>query len=382
MNHKILLTKLEHYGVRGLLLKWFESYLTDRKQYVFYNGESSDLKCITCGVPQGSVLGPLLFLIYINDLPNVSDKLKFFLFADDTNIYFECDNLLTMERIINKELEQLNLWLNVNRLALNISKTNFVIFHTVNKTLHHKVTLKINNKAIMQKDYIKYLGVIIDCHLNWKQHILNISKKISRSIGVMYKLREFMNTKMLKNIYYSLIYSHLVYAIQVWGSACDTELNKILILQKKAVRMITNNDHYPLVPGPLIPSNPIFSELEILKVKDIFKLYVTKFIYSCLSRITPCIFWDWFTMNHTVHTYNTVSNTDINMKNFFEIEIVTVTNIIHTQGSNLVNYGGKLLKVAGPLLWNSLPLSVRDAESVYSLNNMLKKYLIDQYKDT
>ena len=146
--------------------------------------------------------------------------------------------------------------------------------------------------------------------------------------------------------------------------------------------MITNNDHYPLVPGPLIPSNPIFSELEILKVKDIFKLYVTKFIYSCLSRITPCIFWDWFTMNHTVHTYNTVSNTDINMKNFFEIENVTVTNIIHTQGSNLVNYGGKLLKVAGPLLWNSLPLSVRDAESVYSLNNMLKKYLIDQYQDT
>ena len=382
VNHEILLTKLEHYGVRGILLKWFESYLTDRKQYVFYNGESSDLKCITCGVPQGSVLGPLLFLIYINDLPNVSDKLKFFLFADDTNIYFECDNLLTMERVINKELEQLNLWLNVNRLALNISKTNFVIFHTFNKTLHHNVTLKINKKAIMQKDYIKYLGVIIDCHLNWKHHILNVSKKISRSIGVMYKLREFMNTKMLKSIYYSLIYSHLVYAIQVWGSACDTELNKILILQKKAVRMITNNDQYPLVPGPLIPSNPIFSELEILKVKDVFKLYVSKFIYSCLFRITPSIFWDWFTMNHTVHTYNTVSNTNINMKNFFEIENVTVTNIIHTQGSNLVNYGGKLLKVAGPILWNSLPISVRDAESLYSLNKLLKKYLIDQYKDT
>ena len=326
-------------------------------------------------------MGPLLFLIYINDLPNVSDKLKFFLFADDTNIYFECDNLLTMERVINKELEQLNLWLNVNRLALNISKTNFVIFHTFNKTLHHNVTLKINKKAIMQKDYIKYLGVIIDCHLNWKHHILNVSKKISRSIGVVYKLREFMNTKMLKSIYYSLIYSHLVYAIQVWGSACDTELNKILILQKKAVRMITNNDQYPLVPGPLIPSNPIFSELEILKVKDVFKLYVSKFIYSCLFRITPSIFWDWFTMNHTVHTYNTVSNTNINMKNFFEIENVTVTNIIHTQGSNLVNYGGKLLKVAGPILWNSLPISVRDAESLYSLNKLLKKYLIDQYKD-
>ena len=85
-----------------------------------------------------------------------------------------------MEKIINKELKQLNLWLNVNRLALNISKTNFVIFHTYNKPLQHNVTLKINKKAIMQKDHIKYLGVIIDSHLNWKHHILNVSKKISR----------------------------------------------------------------------------------------------------------------------------------------------------------------------------------------------------------
>ena len=87
VNHDILYKKLEHYGVRGMLLEWFKSYLTDRKQYVFYNGESSDLKLISCGVPQGSVLGPLLFLIYINDLPNISTNLKFFLFADDTNIY-------------------------------------------------------------------------------------------------------------------------------------------------------------------------------------------------------------------------------------------------------------------------------------------------------
>ena len=102
--------------------------------------------------PTGLSLRAPTILIYINDLPNVSDKLKFFLFADDTNIYFECDNLLTIERIINKELEQLNLWLNVNRLALNISKTNFVIFHTVNKTLHHNVTLKINNKQKQVSD--------------------------------------------------------------------------------------------------------------------------------------------------------------------------------------------------------------------------------------
>ena len=133
VNHDILLKKIEHYGVSGVLLEWFRSYLTDRKQYVFYKGKSSDLKSISCGVPQGSVLGPLLFLIYINDLPNISVHLKFFLFADDTNIYFESDDLIKLEKTVNKELQKLYLWLNVNHLSLNVTKTNFIIFHPYNK---------------------------------------------------------------------------------------------------------------------------------------------------------------------------------------------------------------------------------------------------------
>ena len=117
----------------------------------------------------------------------------------------------------------------------------------------------------------------MDCHLNWKQHILNISKKISRSIGVMYKLRHYINLSMLVNIYYSLIYPHLIYAVQVWGSACKTELNKLLVLQKKAVRMMTFNDQIPQIPGPLYNSNPLFYVLKILKIDDIF-MYVNSFI--------------------------------------------------------------------------------------------------------
>ena len=124
VNHKVLLTKLEHYGIRGVLLNWFESYLTERKQYVFYNGVASEMEVITCGVPQGSVLGPLLFLLYVNDLPNISDKLKFFLFADDTNIHYDSNDLINLEKTVNNELKKLSQWLNVNRLALNVSKTN------------------------------------------------------------------------------------------------------------------------------------------------------------------------------------------------------------------------------------------------------------------
>ena len=130
-----------------------------------------------------------------------------------------------LERTVNKELKWLNHWLNVNRLALNISKTNFVIFHTFNKPPKESITLKIKGKAISEEKYAKYLGVLVDSALNWKAHIQNVSKKIARSLGVMYRIRPFVTPTILKNIYYSLVYPHLLYGILVWGSAFDTNLN-------------------------------------------------------------------------------------------------------------------------------------------------------------
>ena len=166
VNHNVLLTKLEHYGIRDSMLKWFQSYLSGRKQFVSFNGISSELLENNCGVPQDSVLGPLLFFIYINDLPNISKILNFYLFADGTNIYHESNSLNDLESTVNKELNKLYLWLNLNRLALNIDKTNFIIFHPYNKPVKQQVTIKINNTAINEKEYIKYLGVIFDSSLN------------------------------------------------------------------------------------------------------------------------------------------------------------------------------------------------------------------------
>ena len=249
-----------------------------------FNGESSQLKDITCGVPQGSVLGPLLFLIYINDLPNIS--IQFFLFADDTNIYYEAESSEQLEQVINKELKKLHTWLMVSRLSLNMDKTNYIMFHPYNKPINHTITLKFRKNAIMEKKCIKYLGIMIDSTLTWHTHIGNVSKKMLRAIGLLYKIRPFVNMKVMKTLYYSLVYPHLTYAIEVWGSAGITILNRLLVLQKRIVRMLTYSDtrksdySFP-------SSNPIFFKEQVLKVFDIFKMRIAQFIYSCLNKTCP-----------------------------------------------------------------------------------------------
>ena len=149
----------------------------------------------------------------ISELGNISKILNFYLFADDTNIYYESNSLIELERTVNKELRKLYLWLNVYRLSLNIDKTNFIIFHHFNKPSKHNVTLKINKKAINEKESIKYLGVIIDSSLSWKHHIIKLTKTIPRAIGIMYKLRPFIPVNVMKNIYYSLVYSHISFML-------------------------------------------------------------------------------------------------------------------------------------------------------------------------
>ena len=178
INHKILIRKLEHYGIRGIAKKWFENYLCKRKQLAKFNGIKSERMTITTGVPQGSVLGPLLFLLYINDIQYCSELVSVILFADDTNVLYSHSCLKTLNEILQIDMKKITNWLNVNKLSLNTTKTKFILFRSRNKKSKHDLNISINEENIKQVKSITFLGIVIDEFLTWRDHIDLISKKI------------------------------------------------------------------------------------------------------------------------------------------------------------------------------------------------------------
>ena len=303
INHNILLAKLEYYGITKKSIGLLNSYLKNRTQFVNYNNTISESLKLDCGVPQGSVLGPLLFIIYINDIVNATETLKPIIFADDITLItsIDCKNSKNIEKL-NKELNSISDWLKLNKLSINVEKTQAIMFHNPQKKVQYP-TLLIDGKKIEFVDKCNYLGIIIDQHLNWKNHIDAISKKISKVLGIMSKMKHTLPSEILLHIYNTLILSHLNYGLNIWGWKAE----RLLKLQKKAVRIITKS-HFRS------HTNGLFKKLNILKINDLCALQDYKFCYNLYHCKLPYYFlYDMKKPEIIQHTYRTRQATDIKL---------------------------------------------------------------------
>ena len=211
VDHNILLKKLSFYGVRNNNLKWFRSYLFNRKQYISTDQGNTYMETVSCGIPQGSILGPLLFLIFVNDFSQAT-SLDPIMFADDTNLFCSNNDISSLFKIVNKELVNINTWFQANKLSLNANKTKYVFFHKPRKKKKIPLNLpilKINETEIKREHALKFLGVMVDENLNWKSHIDLLLNKISKNVGILYKASKLLNFRCLKSIYFALIHSYI-----------------------------------------------------------------------------------------------------------------------------------------------------------------------------
>ena len=365
LNHVILLSKLKYYGLDENAISWFKSYLSDRKQYVEIENVKSSIKDIQTGVPQGSTLGPLLFIIYMNDISLSSNLLKSILFADDTTLntvlsLFPADNGISTSFLINRELEKITEWLRANKLSLNTKKTKYMLFRYSQTPKRNipKLDLVMDGKAIEKTDSFNFLGITIAETLSWNLQIEKVSLKMVKIIGVMNRIKNFVSSDILLKIYNSLILSHLHYGILCWGFS----RNKLFRLQKKAIRVIAKQKYNA-------HTDPLFKKLKLLKIDDIFKLQCLKFLYKHTKGETPKYFDNIFNENH--NTQATHSH-DTRFRN--QVQPVR-TNREYTK--NTIRYYIPSL----PLELNNDLRNRITTHSLQSYKASLKKFFIDKYQN-
>ena len=352
VNHEILLRKLFLLGIRGPSLLWFKSYLSDRKQYVCINNSCSPTLSIDTGVPQGSILGPLLFILYINDMCKSSSELSFVHFADDTTVFRKGGDLNELFTVVNRELTYVDEWLRANKLSLNVNKTTYMIFSNKSKVTDRRIFIR--NIDVSLVSTAKFLGIFIDDSLKFKDHVNYVINRVSRSSAILRNLSQILPRHVLRKLYFSLVYPFSTYGVEVWGSSSKTLLGRLTRMQNRCVRHVSQCFNVNILD--------VYPVLELLPFNDIYKYFtILKFFRYYILQMD-----DYFTRKFTSFQVNHDQGTRSSVLRLLHTPQVTKSRCFSSFAFQSV------------VLWNKLPVALRETNSYFPFKRSLRAFLLSK----
>jgi hypothetical protein len=348
--HNFLIQKLTWYGFRGKIQMLIKSYLENRSQYVAIEDACSTKGTITCGVPQGAILSPFLFILFINDMPLSLSKTHIYQYADDTNLMISGKYLTQTINDLQTDTNKLTLWLSRNNLVLNEEKCQLMLVTSPQKNIPHFASLKINSTEISLVPTIKFLGLLIDSHLKWDKHIQLVTNKLMIVLRKFYQLHCILPKQLLLTIYFAFVQPYISYCLESWGNSYHTHLHKIFLLQKRFLRIIEKKTRYE-------PSAPLFISNNILSVyaQVIFQTMITAIKLKKQLTFIPNL-----EIRSTSIAYNTRE--------------ASKPNQLHLP-SPATNYGKFAFLYRGPFIWNILIPYININNPVNTIKHDLKHYL-------
>ena len=353
VDHRILLHKLHHYGIRGHAHQFIKSYLTNRTQYTYINGTHSKTGDITCGVPQGSVLGPVLFLIYVNDLHRSVNECLTRLFADDTSINIANKNADELKRIATVNFRHFANWCECNKLTINYEKTNFILFHAKNKRIPtYFDKIEIDRNIIKRVSTTKYLGIFLDEHLTWHEHIKYVHKSLLKYYGIFNKIKLFITKNIARQLYFAFVFSKIKYGIEVYGACSNEQLHRLQVVQSGLLKLLLKFNRRT-------DTDFLHKHIRLLKVKDIYRQQLLCFLSKCTHNRLPDAFNDYFIQRPTAYT----------TRNPEDLEV--------TYGRT--NFGLLTVKNKAARLWNSIPLELKEKASQLNFRKHIATHYIHEY---
>ena len=343
---------MEKIGIRGIPLLWFSNYLCNRKMYVDVNGEYSQEMYVDFGVPQGSILGPYLFLIYINDLAECKLKGEVLLYADDTNIFYTADSTELLYNDMKHDLNILEKWFNLNKLCVNTKKCNFILFSSEHNEVINDDKLNFFGSKLSHVRNTKFLGLHLTYNLDWTNHIADICKKISKYVGIFFRVKDLIPYRCKRLLYFSLVHCHLTYLLTIWGVSSENKLHALKILQNKLIKILFD---MPIRTH----TSDVYKNTNILSISSQLQfsssLLIKNLILNKVHTNTAIL------INRDVHTYNTRNS-----------------NRPYTFPKKTTTFGTKSCLNNSLSNYNSLNSDIRNIENVKTFKKKLLQFIKEQ----